>query len=189
MHFSYDPLILKEHKRRLKIKNAHLEYELINSINVDNIIKSFQKNIKKEIKQEKRKLNNFILKRTKDGIRSKSQENRKLKEIPKKEKRNSVVVCIKPKFELNRTVTLTDEFINRKSISMLNKNKLDFSLISPNDINFLNISFNQENSSNTSLRSERNNLLSGILNIETNVKSSQIKFTDIDKSTFRKINN
>ena len=43
MQFAYDSLVIKEHKRRLNIKNAHLNYTTKYGININSVISNFRK--------------------------------------------------------------------------------------------------------------------------------------------------
>jgi pimeloyl-ACP methyl ester carboxylesterase len=79
MQFAYDSLVIKEHKRRLNIKNAHLNYNHKNGININSIITDFRRSIKRASQMElteknlskkssnnitsntRRKMNNFNL--------------------------------------------------------------------------------------------------------------------------------
>lgn len=49
--YSYDALIVKEHRRRLNIKNAQINYNMKNRIDINSIVESFRNNQKKEIKK------------------------------------------------------------------------------------------------------------------------------------------
>ena len=52
MQFSYDPIVLKEHKRRLLIKNVHNKYILTKGINVNQIISRAKENVKLKEKEK-----------------------------------------------------------------------------------------------------------------------------------------
>lgn len=53
MQFAYDSLVIKEHKRRLNIKNAHLNYTTKYGININSVISNFRNSIKKSTIKEK----------------------------------------------------------------------------------------------------------------------------------------
>lgn len=60
MQFAYDGMVLKEHKRRLMLKNIHLNYTNKYGININSVISNFRNNIKENLKNEKiRKMNNL----------------------------------------------------------------------------------------------------------------------------------
>jgi hypothetical protein len=53
IQYSYDALIVKEHRRRLYIKNAQINYNAKYRIDINSILDSFRSNQEKEIKLEK----------------------------------------------------------------------------------------------------------------------------------------
>jgi len=66
MQFGYDPLILRDHKRRLTIRNLHFNHLIKHGINLNYVINNFQSTMQENLKKEKekiltRKLNNFQL--------------------------------------------------------------------------------------------------------------------------------
>lgn len=98
MQFAYDSLVIKEHKRRLNIKNAHLNYTAKYGININMIINNFRNSIKSQmingtcglnginIQAEKRKMNNFniIGQMKKKKIISRTDETKPLDKIRSK---------------------------------------------------------------------------------------------------------
>ncbi len=65
MQFGYDPLILRDHKRRLTIRNLHFNHLIKHGINLNSVINNFQNSMQESLKNEKiltRKLNNFQVK-------------------------------------------------------------------------------------------------------------------------------
>jgi pimeloyl-ACP methyl ester carboxylesterase len=290
MQFAYDSLIIKEHKRRLNIKNAHLNYTSKNGININMVISNFKNSIKSQnmlnssnSKQEKRKMNNFNIHgqikkhklqatedlASKDKVRSRSTDTidsdilsskHKKENMPKKQKKrdnsNSNNICKfkkKENFNSNNIKMIkyheytlqTDESNNDKQMkekieesdqdknndrSIINPNKdkgillcepnenvyydcnslksmnsLHNSCINPSSnplnesqIQIDNLTTNRNNltfnsfpvnlTNKNRLRNERNNILGGILECEVRVKSDQITFTNVDKSSIRKRN-
>jgi pimeloyl-ACP methyl ester carboxylesterase len=61
MQFAYDALILKEHYRRLSIKNARINFHNKHGLNINSVLLNFKNNVKNSIKEEtkERRLNNF----------------------------------------------------------------------------------------------------------------------------------
>jgi len=200
MHFSYDPLIMKEHKRRLAIKNLHLNYTEKLGINIDSIINNFKRNVKNDIKREKREMNNFKIKtqkiKEKSDIRSRSDDKKSKYSSKDNILKRSISLAIKEnqilKADKKTNIQIKNNSSNKRNSNSIYQNKidiknqmLDFSIINLNDLD-LNYSFKHNLNHTNRLRSNRNNLLGNILNIETSVKSSQIKFTNIDKSSLKK---
>ncbi len=61
MQFAYDQLVLKEHYRRLSIKNARINFHNKYGLNINSVLLNFKNNVKNSIKEEtkERRLNNF----------------------------------------------------------------------------------------------------------------------------------
>jgi len=53
IQYSYDPLIVKEHRRRLYIKNAQINYNAKHRIDINSIVESFRSHQENEINLEK----------------------------------------------------------------------------------------------------------------------------------------
>jgi pimeloyl-ACP methyl ester carboxylesterase len=298
MQFAYDSLVIKEHKRRLNIKNAHLNYTTKYGININSVITNFRNTIKSQSikdannssinRDQKRKMNNFniygqIKKNnicisddrnfneideqvgreenknltiiSKEKIRSKStdtMDDELLASKYKKENLNGLKAKIfnrgssnrnNRKFKKNENLatnnynikiikyheyshnTIDKEGIKIKSPNKkeeINVNTINFNFDGKNpiaevsdDLNKSNLNINNPlnplnesqlqidnisgnryvnfntfpslNSNNKNkLRNERNNILGGILGCEVRVKSDQITFTNLDKSSIRK---
>jgi len=81
MQFGYDPLILRDHKRRLTIRNLHFNHLIKYGINLNAVINNFQATMQEKIKKEKEvvltiKLNNFQLH---DGKNKNKEDNTRLR--------------------------------------------------------------------------------------------------------------
>ena len=75
MQFGYDPLILRDHKRRLTIRNLHFNHLIKHGINLNYVINNFQSTMQENLKKEKekiltRRLNNFQM----DGSKKKDED-------------------------------------------------------------------------------------------------------------------
>jgi hypothetical protein len=100
--FSYDPLVLKEYKRRLLIQNSHNNFTEKNGIDLNFVLSAFKNTMKDSKKPMQRSINNFNLmqklknnKKLDDSkkLRSKSFENdnglESLKEMNASKPKNS----------------------------------------------------------------------------------------------------
>jgi hypothetical protein len=166
LQFSYDSFILKEHRRRLRIKNAHLAHFEKYGLNINSIIKNFKLNMKEEIKKEKFVLNNLNLKKgSKRRSRSLLFTNYNTNERVKKRSSSNGNRRIKLDTEKSNKITLTEN--NRDSLF--------------NDV--LNYGFCEKSKNNkTTLRSDRNYMISSMVNPNLRIRSSMVVITHLDKT-------
>jgi hypothetical protein len=201
MQFTYDLVILKEHRRRLKIKNAQIAHIQKVGKNINSIIRNFKVSVREEIKKERKfKLNNFnVISKLKGnkayGIRSKSVSiiNASGSEaiFSNETRRKSTNLC--KNFSLNKEdklVLTPHEDFNLSHILPYKKSKTCYkknvSLLKPNEVDKLNhTDFFKPDNEKPSLRSNRNTRLSNIINPDIRIRSSQVVITHIDMSSLK----
>lgn len=245
LQFSYDPIILKEHKRRLLIKSAHKKYLVKNGININHLINKVKENLKANMaeresispskspmrdpqkskyEEEDRILKNFTI-RPKVRSDSASDKHSFTAEKERKHRRNlsksssvssgynsdnNIGSTAKGKLMINMNdfensnLSIPSPKINKKNMfhtpiglksdsnkdlseDIEKKDDLEMSSTFSNSVLIGGVEYVPKGYSNSKniLRSERFNVLSSIMDCGGRIMSSQIKFSDIDKSNFK----
>lgn len=209
LNFAYDPMVLKEYKRRMKLKQSHLLYVGKNKINVEETIKI----------RRKQKINNFNFK-DKTRNNSNSKDKIKFQKIKRKKRaKTPKLQSTKQKFEqlYNYDVFILDEVDNdlakcyqteKPKPRKINKQEVGNKIINVNNISSISTSenklnksqieidqlanigtsckkFNDSNYTKNKIRSNRLNHLGQIFDCEVRVRSSEIIFKNVDKQSLR----
>lgn len=164
MQFSYDPIVLKEHKRRMLIKTAHSKYINKKGINIQQIIQK-AKNSYFENEWKSLQLNPTNLSTVSGNL------------FPKKSNKNSdfeekTRVLNNLNFEKERKRYVNKDNINKRMSAMYKSesNKLDISAIdtkSQNDNSFMETSMISVDVELSRIDSDSNNLLDLMNNKQT----------------------
>lgn len=205
INYGYEPTIVKEYKRRMKLNQSTINYVGRYNIKIDEIVKGIKR---------KRKFNNFNFK---DRLRNNSRS---------KEKKSSTLITMKKRYKtfhkkntkeqfeskFNYDNFITDEInmnkyqteqINQVSCTLDNKtiipnrikiknnaqltktqNEIDYIL----EVYKMNKGYNDTNKEQTQknrIRSNRLNTLSSIFECDVRIKSSEISFNSIDKQSLQ----
>lgn len=202
INYGYDPTIVKEYKRRMKLNQTTINYIGRHNIKIDDIVKGIKR---------KRRFNNFNFKdRSRNNSSSKEQKCTTI--IKKKRCKTYNKKYTKEQFELkyNYDNFITDEInvskyqteqINQSGFSLENNTKLpniikitnnDNQTKTQNEIDYalevykMNKGHNKDNNTlKNKIRSNRLNTLSSIFECDVRIKSSEISFNSIDRKSFK----